>query len=223
MGNNTAGNSKFVKNRKKTALKNCMASQSNNRHIGCIGDYVMYSSLWTELRNGFKGFAELGLEGSAEKTRFLEKSSAYIGSSPPTSMFKKILIIPVFHISCWGFLSLPFPKTITFYKKAHFRNCISLPKYKIFWLFLHLLSECERTFVNGSGEDCKWLSDPSKYAFVFLAESCELATFKLWPKMQLQSKLWYLSPPGEAAYLNICSQQGRIISQEPKVWLFRQQ
>lgn len=73
-------------------------------------------------------------------------------------------------ISCksLGFsFPLTFPKTAKFYKKAHFRNCISLPKYKIFWLFLHLLSECERTFVKGSGEHCKWLSDPSKCAFVF--------------------------------------------------------
>lgn len=58
-----------------------MASQSNLRHTECIGDYAMYSSWWTELRNGFKGFAELGLEGPAKKTRFLEKSSAYIGVS----------------------------------------------------------------------------------------------------------------------------------------------
>lgn len=62
------------------------------------------------VRNGLKGFAELGLEGLAKQTRFLGKSSAYTGASPPTPPFETILnalIIPVFHISCRGFLSLP--------------------------------------------------------------------------------------------------------------------
>lgn len=43
-----------------------------------------------------------------------------------------------------------------------------------------------------------------------LAESCELTTFKLLSKMKLQSILRYLSHHREAAYVNFCSQQGRI-------------
>lgn len=116
----------------------------------------MYSSWWTELRNGFKGFAELGLEGPAKKTRFLEKSSAYTGASPPTSMFKTILnafIIPVFYISSWGFLSLPtFPRQQNFTERLILEIVFPFPNIKFsgyfctYWLSLreHLSTAVEK-------------------------------------------------------------------------------
>lgn len=111
-----------------------MASQPNLRHAGCIGGYVMYSSWWAELRNGFKGSAELGLEGPAKKTRVLEKSRSYIGASPATSMFKAILngfIILVFHINCWGFLSLPsFPRQQNVTKRLILEIVFPFPNIK---------------------------------------------------------------------------------------------
>lgn len=104
------------------------------------------------VRNGLKGFAELGLEGLAKQTRFLEKSSAYTGVSPPTRTFKTILnalIIPVFHISCWGFLSLPsFPRQQNFTKRFILEIVFPFPNIKFSGYFctycLNVREHCQR-------------------------------------------------------------------------------